>query len=77
MSKIVKTVIAWFVVGAIVALCGILSSVLLEDIFNGFPNGLGAVLGICAYLCVVVITCTGIIVAKLDALRDSKGKESE
>ena len=35
------------------------------DFFNGMDYGSACVLGMGMYLCVVVVTCTGIIVSKI------------
>jgi hypothetical protein len=37
------------------------------DFFNGMDYGSACVLGIGMYLCVVVVTCTGIIVSKISS----------
>ena len=66
---------AYFVIGLVVAFVGVLFSDIFADIFNGLPYGTGAVLGMCAYLCVVVITCTGIIISKIEEKSDKEEKE--
>ena len=70
-----KKIGAYFVIGLVVAFAGVLFSDIFADIFNGFPYGTGAVLGMCAYLCVVVITCTGIIISKIEEKSDKEEKE--
>ena len=72
-----KKIGAYFVIGLIIAFVGIWVSDILADFFNGLPYGEGAVLGMCAYLCVVVIICTGIIVSKIEEKSESKEKEKE
>lgn len=67
----IKTVYPWILAGLVLAFFGILISDIFADIFNGLPYGTGAVLGICAYLCVVLVTCTGILAAKLDKISHS------
>lgn len=62
MKKIWKYVF----IGIVVAIGGMFVSDILGDLFNGMDYGSAAVLGICMYLCVVVVTCTGIIVSKID-----------
>ena len=52
--------------GILVAFGGLLVSEFMGSIFNGMEYGSACVLGVCLYLCVVVVTCTGIIVSKLD-----------
>lgn len=70
-----KKIGAYLVIGLIVAFVGVLFSDIFADIFNGLPYGTGAVLGMCAYLCVVVITCTGIIISKIEEKSDKEEKE--
>ena len=62
MKKIWQFVLA----GIAIAIGGMFFSDLSGDFFNGMDYGSASVLGICMYLCVVVVTCTGIIVSKLD-----------
>ncbi len=52
--------------GIAVALGGMIFSDLLGNFFNGMDYGSASVLGICMYLCIVVVTCTGVIVSKID-----------
>ena len=70
-----KKIGTYFVIGLVVAFVGVLFSDIFADFFNGLPYGTGAVLGMCAYLCVVVITCTGIIISKIEEKSGSKEKE--
>ena len=52
--------------GIAVAIGGLFFSALIGNLFNGMDYDAAAIIGICMYLCVVVVTCTGIIVSKLD-----------
>lgn len=52
--------------GIVVAVGGLVVSDFFGTVFNGMDYGSGSVMGICMYLCVVVVTCTGVIVSKLD-----------
>lgn len=52
--------------GFVVAFGGLFVSDFAGNLFNGMEYGSACVLGVCLYLCVVVVTCTGIIVAKID-----------
>lgn len=72
-----KKVAAYFVIGLIIAFIGVWVSDIFADIFNGLPYGTGAILGMCAYLCVVVITCTGIIISKLENKSENKSNDNE
>lgn len=60
-----KEIGKYFVIGCIGALIGMFFSSICGDLFNGMDYGIACVLGIGMYLCVVVITCTGIIVSKI------------
>lgn len=61
-----KEIWKYICIGIAVAVGGMFFSDILGDFFNGMDYGSAAVLGICMYLCVVVVTCTGIIVSKID-----------
>ena len=62
MQNIWKYILAGFAV----AIGGMFVSDLAGNFFNGLGGyGFGCILGICRYLCVVIVTCTGIIVAEL------------
>lgn len=64
-------------VGILVAFGGLLVSEFTGSIFNGMEYGSACVLGVCLYLCVVVVTCTGIIAAKLDKIAPSAAPAGE
>lgn len=72
-----KRVGVYFVIGLIIAFVGVWVSDIFADIFNGLPYGTGAILGMCAYLCVVVVTCTGIIISKFEEKSENKTEEKE
>ena len=61
-----KKIWQFILVGIAVAVGGLLVSDLTGDFFNGMDYGSASVLGIGMYLCVVVVTCTGVIISKLD-----------
>lgn len=73
MKKIWQFVLA----GIVVAIGGMFVSDLTGNFFNGMDYGSAAVLGICMYLCVVAVTCTGIIVSKLDKNSESTQPHDE
>lgn len=68
---------AYFVIGLVIAFVGILVSDICGDFFNGMDYGSACVLGMGAYLCVVVITCTGIIISKLDGKSKSDSDDTQ
>lgn len=72
-----KKVGTYFVIGLVIAFIGVIVSDVFADIFNGLPYGTGAILGIGAYLCVVVITCTGIVVSKIEDKSESKSNDNK
>ena len=54
-------------IGIIVAIGGMFFSDLYGNIFNGSGDyRLSAILGIGLYLCIVIVTCTGLILNRLD-----------
>ena len=62
-----KKVWTYFAIGCVVAIIGMFFSDICGDFFNGMDYGSACVLGIGMYLCVVVVTCTGIIVSKISS----------
>ncbi|MBS6533384.1 MAG: hypothetical protein KH338_07090 [Oscillospiraceae bacterium] len=56
----------YFVIGLVIACVGILVSDICGDFFNGMDYGSACVLGMGAYLCVVLVVCTGMFLSKLD-----------
>lgn len=62
MKKIWQSVLA----GVAVAIGGLFVSELTGDFFNGMDYGSASVLGMGMYLCIVVVTCTGVVISKLD-----------
>ncbi|MBS6370823.1 MAG: hypothetical protein ACLRIN_01750 [Lawsonibacter sp.] len=56
----------YFVIGLVIACVGILVSDICGDFFNGMDYGSACVLGMGAYLCVVLVVCTGMVLSKLD-----------
>ncbi len=74
-----KKIGSYFAAGCLVAIIGMFFSDICGDFFNGMDYGSACVLGIGLYLCVVVITCTGVIVSKIDSKlnTDSSNKEED
>ena len=72
-----KKIFQFVLLGVVIAIGGLLFSDLTGDFFNGMDYGSAAVLGMCMYLCVVVVTCTGIIVSKLGGSSDSVESHDE
>ena len=65
-NKAWRTILGYFVIGLAVAFGGVLFSDVCGNFFNGMEYGAACTVGIGLYLCVVVITCTGIIVSHLE-----------
>jgi hypothetical protein len=62
-----KNIWQYVLLGVVVAVGGMFVSDLAGSFFNGMGGyGFGCILGICMYLCVVIVTCTGIIITKLN-----------
>ena len=67
----------YILAGIVVAVGGMFASDLSGNLFNGMDYGSASVLGMCMYLCVVVVTCTGIIISKIDGKSHSDEKENK
>ena len=65
-NKAWRTILGYFVIGLAVAFGGMLFSDVCGNFFNGMEYGAACTLGMGIYLCVVVITCTGIIISYLE-----------
>ena len=62
-----KNIWQYILLGIAVAIGGMFVSDVTGHFFNGLGGyGFGCILGICMYLCVVITTCTGIIITKLN-----------
>ena len=59
-----KKVGTYFAIGCAIAIVGMFFSELCGSIFNGMDYGSACLIGMGMYLCVVIVTCTGIIVSK-------------
>lgn len=70
-----KQISGFVLLGIVAAAAGLFVSDLFGCFFNGMDYGSASVLGFCAYLCVVVVTCTGVIVSRLD--RDRRNKDEQ
>ena len=74
-----KTVKTYFAIGCVIAILGIFFSEICGAFFNGMNQGTACVLCMGMYLCVVVVTCTGIIVSKITSKQNentSEGKDN-
>ena len=67
-----KKIGTYFGIGCVVAIVGMFFSELCGSIFNGMEYESACVLGMGIYLCVVVVTCTGIIVSKIDSISNKE-----
>ena len=62
-----KNIWQYVLLGVVVAVGGMFVSDLAGSFFNGMGGyGFGCIWGICMYMCVVIVTCTGIIITKLN-----------
>lgn len=61
-----KRILKYFLIGVAVAVGGMFFLDLTGDFFNGMPYGDAVTLGIGMYVCIVVITCTGVIVSHIE-----------
>ena len=61
-----KDILKYIVIGVIVAIVGMYVADIAGHLFNGMGGyGFGCIQGICMYLCIVIVTCTGVIVTKI------------
>ncbi len=51
--------------GLALAAAGLLFSSWFGSVFNGLQYGAAVVLGMCAYLCVLLVVCTGLLLSRL------------
>ncbi|HIT31531.1 MAG TPA: hypothetical protein IAC25_01675 [Candidatus Enterenecus stercoripullorum] len=61
-----KRVLRWFVLGLVLAVAGLFVASLFGTLFNGMEYGDAVCLGFGVYLCVVVVTCVGVILSYTD-----------
>ena len=60
-----REIISYFIIGMAIAFVGFLY-LFFGSFFNGIDYGSACILEMGAYLCVVVVICTCIIISKLD-----------
>ncbi len=65
MGKPWKTILASLGIGILVALVGLGFAALFGSWVSGLPRETAMLLGMGAYLCLVMVVCTGVIVAKV------------
>ena len=66
-KSVLKRILKWFLLGIVVAVGGMIVSELLADfLFTGMAWGDGINLSMEVYLCIVIVTCTGVIVSHMD-----------
>ena len=70
-----KEIGRYFVIGCVVAIVGMFFSDICGNFFNGMDYGSACVLGMGMYLCVVLVTCTGIIVSKITSKQNAAPSE--
>ncbi len=58
-----RRILRYVFIGVIVAMGGLYFAMLMDSLFNGTETFVG---GIGMYLCIVVVTCTGIILTRMD-----------
>ena len=72
-----KKVWTYFAIGCVLAIVGMFFSDIFGDFANGMDYGSACVLGMGMYLCVVVVTCTGIIVSKITSKQSEDTAEEK
>ena len=61
-----KRILKYLLIGLIVALAGVLFSDVCGDLLHGMSYGDGAAVGMGAYVCIVLVVCTGVIISHRD-----------
>lgn len=61
-----KRVLRWFALGVVLAVAGLFVANLFAELFNGMEHGEAICLGFGMYLCVVVVTCVGVLLSHID-----------
>lgn len=73
-----KKIGTYFGLGCVLAVVGMLFADICGSFFSGMEYGSACVLGMGMYLCVVIVTCTGIIISKRgDKPTDNNNDKSE
>ncbi len=65
-NKALLKMLKYILLGILVAVGGVYVSGFAGELFNGMDVGSASVFGCCLYLCVVIVTCTGLILSKMD-----------
>lgn len=77
MGNSIIGVVKYLLFGVVVAIGGIFFSALCGNFFNGLRDyGSAVVFGIGLYLCIVVVTYTGLILNRLESEK-SKGEDTK
>lgn len=72
-----KKVWTYFAIGCVLAIAGMFFSDICGNFFNGMDYGTACLLGMGMYLCIVVVTCTGIIVSKVTCRKKEDNSEEK
>ena len=72
-----KKIWTYFAIGCVLVIVGMFFSDIGGDFFNGMDYGSACVLGMGMYLCVVIVTCTGIIVSKITSKSNEETSEEK
>ena len=72
-----KKVWTYFAIGCVLAIAGMCVSDICGNFFNGMDYGSACLLGMGMYLCIVVVTCTGIIVSKVTCRKKEDNSEEK
>lgn len=72
-----KEIGKYFAIGCVVAIIGMFFSDICGSFFNGMDYGSACVLGMGMYLCVVAVTCTGIIISKIGSKKEKEDSEEK
>ena len=65
-GKLVKTILISVLAGVGTAIVGAIFAAVFGNLFNGISLESATILGMLIFLCIVIVTCTGIIITKVD-----------
>lgn len=61
-----KTILISVLAGVGTAIVGAIFAAVFGNLFNGISLESATILGMLIFLCIVIVTCTGIIITKVD-----------
>lgn len=60
-----KTIFYSLLIGIVVAIAGLIFAEAFSTVVNGLDRDTSRIIGMMSYVCIVLVTCTGVILSKL------------